>query len=139
MSSPLPPPWRWRARALVVTVPVLLYFVPIHRLAEWLGAPSDDYRDPPTDKLVKAVDYWMRRLPWPWRITCLKRAAVLFALLRRGGMDVSLHIGVARSAEGALAAHAWLVRDGVAYLEPPGSEVGGYQVITSFPEAVTTA
>lgn len=136
MSHPLPPLWRWRARGLVLTVPVLLYLIPIHRLVRWLGTPRDGYRNPPTDALVRAVDYWLRRLPWPWRITCLKRAAVLFGLLRRSGIAVSLHIGVARSADGALAAHAWLVRDGAPYLEPPASDVGGYRVISTFPESV---
>jgi Transglutaminase-like superfamily len=47
----------------------------------------------------------------PGRATCLKQALVLSWLLRRRGISTTLQIGVARR-EGALAAHAWLERDG---------------------------
>jgi hypothetical protein len=47
----------------------------------------------------------------PGRVTCLKQALVLSWLLRRRGIATTLQIGVARR-DGALAAHAWLERDG---------------------------
>lgn len=42
--------------------------------------------------------------------TCLKRALVVWWVLRRRGVPAVLHIGVARE-DGELAAHAWLEHD----------------------------
>ena len=63
-----------------------------------------------------------------------KRAAVLYALFRRSGMQVELWIGVRRDSDGALAAHAWLVRDGAPYLEALEGSLPTFQVIARFPE-----
>jgi hypothetical protein len=79
----------------------------------------------------------LRRLPPPWRYTCLRRSVVLYHLLRRAGRRVSLHIGVRKDANGALAAHAWLVRDGVPYLEPDPAHSTAYAEIARFPEVAT--
>jgi hypothetical protein len=47
---------------------------------------------------------------------------LLAFLLKRGGHDASVVIGVRRSGEGALEAHAWLACDGTdPYLEPSDS------------------
>jgi hypothetical protein len=79
----------------------------------------------------------LRRLPPPWRYTCLRRSVVLYHLLRRAGRDISLHIGVRKSGTGALQAHAWLVRDGAPYLEPDRDEHRAFSVIATFPETAT--
>jgi hypothetical protein len=88
------------------------------------------------DALARWVDALLRRWPPPWRYTCLKRAAVLYHLLRRAGRPVELRIGVRRAGGtgGALAAHAWLVRDGVPYLEPQSGQPSLHAVIVRLPE-----
>ena len=69
--------------------------------------------------IADRVDHVLYRLPWIWRRTCLRRAVVLAALLRRDGLDPEVVIGVRRSPEGAVEAHAWLRCGGTdPYLEP---------------------
>ncbi|MGH7548610.1 MAG: lasso peptide biosynthesis B2 protein [Gemmatimonadales bacterium] len=87
--------------------------------------------------LARWVDGLLRRLRGPWRHTCLKRAAVLYHLLRRAGRPVELCIGVRRNGGGALAAHAWLVRDGIPYLEREPVAAQAHTVIARFPERAT--
>lgn len=65
------------------------------------------------------VDHVLYKLPWIWKRTCLRRAMVLAALLRRDGLDPEVVIGVRRSPDGVVEAHAWLRCDGTdPYLEP---------------------
>lgn len=65
--------------------------------------------------IARYVDALLTRLPGPWRHTCLRRAVVLAALLRREGMRAEVVIGVKRDAIGAVEAHAWVRCNG---LEP---------------------
>lgn len=136
MNTSLSLVWRCRVAALALVVPPLVHRVAIHRVVERLGTRKRSYRNPPVPELTVEVERWLQRLPGIWRMTCLKRAVVLFALLRRSGINVELHIGVKRDDAGALAAHAWLVRDGHTYLEPSDSMPATFQVITRFPEPV---
>jgi len=133
----LPFGWRVRATALVVIVPPLLYIVSFSRLAKWLGGsrlrPPAQGLDDAT--LARWVDRLLRNLPNPWRRTCLKRAAVLYSLLRRAGRPVELLIGVHKNGHSPLAAHAWLVRDGEPYLESHSEHPEIHTVIARFPEA----
>lgn len=70
------------------------------------------------EEMARYVDALLRRLPGIWRHTCLRRAAVLAALLRRDAHAASVVIGVRREPAGELAAHAWLRCDGAEpYLE----------------------
>ena len=131
--------WRAWIVALVLIVPPLLYVLPVHRLAARLASLGRARSDSPVEAIVAAVDRWQHRLFWPWRSTCLKRATVLFALLRREGIEVELHIGVRRNADHAFAAHAWLVRDGQPYLESPASPLTTYRLIARFPESTRVA
>lgn len=134
MTHRLPVGWRARVLAIVACVPPLLHVQSLHRIASRVpvGQPHGDV--PSTEALVREVDRWLNHLPWPWRRTCLKRAGVLYALLRRAGVEVELHIGVKRDDAGALAAHAWLMRNGAPFLEDPESPIGRFQVITRIPE-----
>ena len=63
--------------------------------------------------LARRVDAVLSRLPLVWSHTCLRRAVVLAAMLRREGLAPEVIIGVRHSAAGALEAHAWLRCDGV--------------------------
>ncbi len=137
MMDSLPVGWRMRAAVMVVIVPPLLHLVSFSRLAGWLGgrrlsAPARNLDDA---SLARWVDRLLRNLPNPWRRTCLKRAAVLYYLLRRAGRPVELWIGVQKHGPSPLAAHAWLVRSGQPYLEPHEEHPEHHTVIARFPEA----
>lgn len=134
-ATTLPLAWRLRVLGTVAVVPPLLHFVSLHRVASRVRVRPASATPPPVHALVREVDRWLDHLPRPWRTTCLKRAGVLYSLMRRGGIDVELHIGVKRDSTGALAAHAWLVRDGRAFFEHPASPLGTFQVIARFPES----
>lgn len=131
--------WRLRVLGLVLTVPPLLHVVAVHRLVARISQRRGDYDSPPVEALVLQVDDWLSRLPWLWHTTCLKRSAILYALLRRAGDDVQLHIGVKREADRTFAAHAWLVKNDQPYLEPDASGFATYQMITAFPERMDVA
>lgn len=128
--------WRLRATATVAIVPPLLYFVSFSRLAGWLGGRGGRpvVSDLDDVSLARWVDRLLRNLPNPWRRTCLKRAAVLYYLLRRAGRPVELWIGVHKTGPAALGAHAWLVRSGAPYLEPHPEHPEQHTVIARFPD-----
>jgi len=136
MIRRLTPRWRMRATIAAVGLPPFIHLLSLDRIARWVArqpmpAPPDDVVDDPA--LAEWVDRVLRRLPPPWRHTCLKRALVLHYLLHRAGRPTELLIGVRRDDQNALAAHAWLVRDGVPYLEPSVNHVESFQVLTAFP------
>lgn len=133
-----------RAVALVVLVPPLVYVVSFARLVAWLGGARDAAPDERLDDatLARWVDRLLRNLPGPWHRTCLKRAAILYRLLRRAGRPVELYIGVNRNAahgRSDIAAHAWLVRAGEPYLEHHPEHALSHVVIARFPEAPAAA
>lgn len=131
--------FRWKVRTVLaaLTLPPLLSAVSFARLARWVGrrrpAPTPP---PPESDLAEWTEMILRRLPPPWRYTCLKRGIVLYYLLKKSGREVTLHIGVRRDAAGAFLAHAWLARHGALFLEPASNRPDQYRIIASFPEAV---
>ena len=138
MTRRLTPRWRTRATLAALALPPLVHLFPLHRIAGWISRsrmpPSPDAAvDDPA--LAEWVDRVLHRLPPPWRHTCLKRAVVLHYLVRRAGRPAELRIGVRRDESAALAAHAWLVRDGTPYLEAGADQVDSYQLLTAFPPA----
>lgn len=144
MTAGLPLGWRLRALVLVVLIPPLVYVVSFAHLMTWLEGQGLPAPDPALDDatLARWVDRLLRRLPGPWHRTCLKRAAVLFRLLRRAGRPVELCIGVDRNsapARGNIAAHAWLVRAGQPYLEARPEHAANHVVIARFPEVPAAA
>ncbi len=129
----------WAARTLVAAVVIapLVHLVPMDRLTGRLTRRARPLRSggvPPDPELARWVDGLLRRLPWPWHLTCLKRASVLFYLLGRAGRPVELRIGVRHVPGDPLTAHAWLVRDGAVILEPGSADVSGFETIARFPE-----
>lgn len=136
MIRRLTPRWRLRATVAAVVFPPLVHLISLDKLSGWIGrrrSPSPPAGDVDDPALAEWVDRVLSRLPPPWKKTCLRRAIVLHYLLRRAGRPADLMIGVKRDEQQALAAHAWLVRDGVPYLEPGTDPLGAYQVLTSFP------
>ncbi len=117
---------RLRTKLEIVTacaaVPCMLELFSANRSFAWLARVPAGGETVAPAQLAFHVDRILHRGPWIWRHSCLRRAAVLALLLRRGGHDASVVIGVRRSAAGALEAHAWLACDGrEPYLEPSDS------------------
>lgn len=119
-------------------VPLLLEFVSFARIARWLegdpARPSPGAAGLDPVALARWVDDLQARLPGPWRRTCLRRCAVLYAILRRAGRPVELWIGVRRVAPSApVVAHAWLTLGGAVYLEPEPDHPARHTPIARFP------
>ena len=103
-------------------IPVLLEVMPASRVLRWIARipPRAGERVAP-ERLAFHVGRLLQRAPLLWHYSCLRRAAVLAALLRREGVAADVAIGVRRTAAGAVVAHAWVRReDGVPYLEGEG-------------------
>ncbi len=127
--------WRVRAGMSALVIPILILILPLDRVTSRLGRPLARSGPQPPDRRVAAwIDHLLRRLPWPWRHTCLRRSAVLYHLLRRGGRPVELCVGVRRDPGDALAAHAWLTLDGQPYLESGPESQHEFAIIARFPE-----
>ena len=101
-------------------LPPLLEVSSAARLLRWVrrvprrGSPS-----PAPEDLARGVDRVLNAAPGVWHHTCLRRAVVLAALLKRGGREAEVVIGVRRASGGEFEAHAWLRSEGVEpYLEP---------------------
>jgi hypothetical protein len=135
MSRRLTPGWRTRATLAALALPPLVHLVSMERITRWIARNGVPAPDPAVDdaSLAEWVDRVLRRLPPPWKRTCLRRALVLHYLLHRAGRPVELRIGVRRDESGDLAAHAWLYRDGEPYLERGEEHVASYQVLAAFP------
>lgn len=117
----------------------LLEWISFARLERTLDAAARLLPAAPVDQVAAAiwVDTLLARLPPPWRFTCLRRAIVLYHMLRAGGAPVTLCIGVRREGDASLRAHAWLLIDGVLALEPAriAERVSMFTEIARFPAA----
>jgi hypothetical protein len=137
LSAAIPIGWRLRAIAAAAIIPPLLEIASFARVERLLRSVARMRSSSAPDDKDSAwwVDRALSRLPAPWKRTCLRRAAVLYYLLRSSGRSVDLCIGVRRDEHGELLAHAWLVRDGALYLEPPSTTevVADYTMIAQFP------
>lgn len=99
---------------LPLTVAVLqVRFLPFARLAarlrEPLSAASGQSRENEI-RTAQAVGRAIRRAAerLPFAAVCLPQALAAHALLRRRGIPGTLHLGVRRTEDGTLPAHAWL-------------------------------
>ena len=136
MIRRLTPRWRLRATVAALVFPPLISVTSMERIARWIAntkmpSPPDDTVDDPA--LAEWVDRVLKRLPPPWKHTCLRRALALHYLVHRAGRPAELQIGVRRDEFGTLAAHAWLTRGDKPYLEPGSEHVESFQVLTTFP------
>lgn len=117
---------RLRSKVEIVTacvaVPCALELLSANRSFAWLARVPAGGESVAPAQLAFHVDRILHRGRWIWRHSCLRRAAVLAFLLRRGGHNASVVIGVRRSGAGTLEAHAWLSCDGrEPFLEPADS------------------
>ncbi|MEP6572944.1 MAG: lasso peptide biosynthesis B2 protein [Gemmatimonadota bacterium] len=132
----LSPLWKLRAVCSVAVMPPLLEYVPFASLGRYLTRNAGKWGDARLDdqQLARWVDALLSRLPGLWRRTCLRRSAVLYAMLHRAGRPVTLRIGVRRDDPSAvIQAHAWLELDGAPYLEAAGDPVPAHQIIATLP------
>jgi hypothetical protein len=107
-----------RAWGLLLAADLGLRMVPFARVDRWLSpALSSAVEEPAVGRLVWATEAAARHHLYPMR--CLPKALCLRWLLGRHGIESQLRIGVARQ-DGALAAHAWVERQG----RPVGEDRG---------------
>ena len=80
-----------------------------------------------------AVGAWADRVPW--KAVCFQRGLALHWMLRRRGIDSTLHYGVSRGSESGLAAHVWLSLHGRIIL---GGDVDqDYACLATFPASAS--
>ena len=131
--------WRLRAVAASAIVPPLLEIASFARIERVLtvAARLGTTRAPDDVTAARWVDRALSGRRAPWSFTCLRRASVLYYLLRSAGREVDLCIGVRRDNQGVLHAHAWLVCDGAVYLESEQARerVTDFSVIARFPQS----
>ena len=125
-----------RAVVAAVLIPPALELSSFSRLARILSLTPSPSPAPFDDQaLARWIDRILYRLPWPWRRTCLRRALVLYPLLRLAGRPVDLWIGVRRGEPSSkVTAHAWLTLSGAPHLEADPEHAGRYTPIAQFPE-----
>ena len=101
-----------RAVAWFPAVEVGLRLFPLRRLLElfqWGAHPDAVAANVSPERAGRLVEAASRM--YPFGPTCLKKALVLYALLRRRGLKVQLLLGTAKE-NGELKAHAWVEHDG---------------------------
>jgi hypothetical protein len=97
----------------VLMLPPALELLSARRVLRAVDALPSRRGEPAQAKvLARAVDALQRRLPGVWHHSCLRRAVVLAAMLRRDGRRPEVRLGVRRTPSGTLEAHAWLRCDG---------------------------
>jgi hypothetical protein len=107
-DRPAPPALLAEAGVAILAASLAVRLVPFRTLAERLtggerGAASADAET--AYWLRRAVLAWARRLPW--QAMCFEQGLAAFALLRRRGLEATLHYGAA-TIEGELQAHVWV-------------------------------
>jgi hypothetical protein len=134
-----------RRRALIVEAVLLLLlarlallFVPVPRLARWLGtfvtpvkarALRDSQSVTPRDTaLAQEIGWAVTRAARhvPFKAVCLPQAMAARVMLKRRGVTSVMHFGAGTNKGSGLDAHAWL--------DAAGVEVTGYPVDPGYPE-----
>lgn len=90
------------------------------------------------EALARYVSFWLYLRVFPVRWNCWTRTLALFELLRLHGVaDVTLRIGVTKHQD-ALHGHAWLMRGGEPFMEPPGEALNSLRVVIEHPPKEST-
>src|ERR1044071_9044974 len=105
-----------RAAGYVVTVSVLIKFLPLPRVLSIISprrvakAPvADSFSE---EKLAQLIDSLLAFDVLCFTPTCWKRAPVLHRYLALGGRETRIVFGLRKEGGDALAGHAWLEADG---------------------------
>ena len=126
----------WRAlsqtAAALLRARLVLGRLPARRLVERLqadeAATSDETLDPVILARLKQLEWAIRTAAnnLPWRTDCLVRCLAAQTMLRREGLGSRFFLGVRKTEDGDLAAHAWLRCHGVTVA---GGEGEGFEVL----------
>lgn len=66
----------------------------------------------------------------PWRAMCIEQGIALQRMLRRRGVDASLHYGLAIDPDRAMKAHVWVSVSGTVVIG--GDPIGDYSCVATF-------
>lgn len=109
-----------------------LFLLPFERLRELLARFAKPYGKPgeiaDIQVIIMAIERVGRSLGF-LQMNCLPQALVGYVLLRRRGFEVQLKIGVLKTQDDELFAHAWLEREGQVIL----GDLRNLREFTSFP------
>lgn len=107
----------WEVFYLALTLPSKIKQYSLDELLEKI-TPSKRRVSPAyrTRRIVVFVNWWLGRNFWEFRPTCLKRSLLLFRLLRREGIPVKIHYGIAKNG-GKVEGHSWLTLGNEPFLE----------------------
>lgn len=88
--------------------------LPLPKTLQWLQLLSKCQKKRGTYKEAKSRILWAIDTvnPFVSHATCFPRALTAKTLLAQAGFESTLRIGITKSLEGKLEAHAWLERDG---------------------------
>ena len=122
------------ALATLALVSLAIRLLPFRTVVKWAkaGAAAPAMTADEKTMVIRcrwAVEKWAERVPW--RTVCFQKGLALHIMLRRRGIDSTLHYGVMQNAEDGLKAHVWISESGLIVM---GGEIAAdYQELASFP------
>ncbi len=122
-----------RAVAALGAARIGLAIVPFERrMARWPDRESEDINGSPDPELLRRVAFAVTSAAAnvPWRSDCLPQAIAARALLKRRGYVPTIHLGVERLGDDALAGHAWLTCGNAVVIG--GEDLGRYTEVHRF-------
>jgi hypothetical protein len=122
-----------RAIAALALARLGLAIVPFERrMARWPEREPEAGNSSPDPELLRRVAFAVTSAAAnvPWRSDCLPRAIAARALLKRRGCVPTIHLGVERLGDDALAGHAWLTCGNAVVVG--GEELGRYTEVHRF-------
>jgi hypothetical protein len=99
-------------------LPILKFIVPVRLLAQFMWSPASEpvSREGADARLQSLLHIWQHGGRLLVSSNCLERSLVLYRLLSQYGSNPRLILGVNR-ADGRIAGHAWIEKDGRAFLD----------------------
>lgn len=120
-----------RVIVLWALVPVLLR-LPLSRVLRLLTPGRPPLGTVPAEQMLLFGNYWFSRSFTRQRTPCLRRSLVLYAMLNRYSLPVTIRIGVRKLDADLLSGHSWLESaEGVLGKEP---DLTQYTVMVMYPE-----
>lgn len=100
------------AGCLLALARMMILVVPFRRIAPLLGQTmaESSHAAPRQRTLAKKISWAVQTTGrhTPWESKCLAQAMAAKMMLRRRRIPSTLYLGLAKDAQGALTAHAWL-------------------------------
>jgi hypothetical protein len=99
-----------RAAGYLAIARIMLIAMSFDRLSARLSAETNSTQIEPDQNLLQRIGYAVSAAAnnVPWRSDCFPQTIAARMLLKRHGYASTIHFGVERSGEEALAGHAWL-------------------------------